>query len=467
VSGSNVVYAFASQSGAAGNAWVDASVTIAGFTNAGNNGTFIITASTTNSFTVANASGVNETHAATAISSTVVHSPALILAGTYGTGTNDASGTDSWTIQTGTTKIGTVNAAPTGPNPNSALIISHTGSTGIPYLVIPGYITAPVGNGIVLDVNNNGGSVEFTMQNGSYTEGYVAWGSGGAAPFGLQLGTSNQNYPIFVQGWTTTGTTYPCVAIGNANGVSLTAISGTQVGLEIGRNAGTGVTGTFTFAPVVGTANFQCVKIDPIINQLLNTSSPSSYSVTSNVATFVLPTMTQAFSNTGSVTIAGATGGNAFLNGTWTVSGTPTTTQLKLNITNANVSSTALSGVTASQQATGNYTALLVNPTETAVGGTGALLDLQVGGTSKFTVNNKGHIINGVADSQGSITSSSGTTVSYSYANQYNSTPTVVVTPTTNAGAFYLSSSTNTGFTITYANSGAQTFNYMVEGNPN
>jgi hypothetical protein len=70
------------------------------------------------------------------------------------------------------------------------------------------------------------------------------------------------------------------------------------------------------------------------------------------------------------------------------------------------------------------------------------------------------------ADMQGSITSSSGTTVSKTFATNYTSTPIVTVTPTTNAGAFYLSSVSNSGFTITYATSGAQTFNYHVIGNP-
>ncbi len=42
--------------------------------------------------------------------------------------------------------------------------------------------------------------------------------------------------------------------------------------------------------------------------------------------------------------------------------------------------------------ANGNYTAALVNVTETAVGGTGTLLDLQVGASSKFKVSNAGVI---------------------------------------------------------------------------
>jgi hypothetical protein len=52
------------------------------------------------------------------------------------------------------------------------------------------------------------------------------------------------------------------------------------------------------------------------------------------------------------------------------------------------------------------------------------------------------------ADMQGNITSASGTTVSKTFATNYTSTPIVTVTPTTNAGAFYLSSVSNSGFTM-------------------
>ncbi len=78
--------------------------------------------------------------------------------------------------------------------------------------------------------------------------------------------------------------------------------------------------------------------------------------------------------------------------------------------------------------------------------------------------------ISGNTDFQGSISSGAsppGTTVSKTFAVSYALTPTVIVTPTTDAGAFYLSSVSNSGFTITYANSGAQTFNYIVIGNHN
>jgi hypothetical protein len=71
------------------------------------------------------------------------------------------------------------------------------------------------------------------------------------------------------------------------------------------------------------------------------------------------------------------------------------------------------------------------------------------------------------SDLQGTITSVSGTTVSKTFAVNYTSTPIVTVTPTTNAGAFYLSAVSNSGFTVTYGTSGAQTFNYHTIGNPN
>ena len=66
----------------------------------------------------------------------------------------------------------------------------------------------------------------------------------------------------------------------------------------------------------------------------------------------------------------------------------------------------------------------------------------------------------------GTLTQTGGTSVSVKYATAYTSTPTVVVTPTSNAGAFYISASSTTGFAITYTSSGTQTFNYIVVGNP-
>jgi hypothetical protein len=64
----------------------------------------------------------------------------------------------------------------------------------------------------------------------------------------------------------------------------------------------------------------------------------------------------------------------------------------------------------------------------------------------------------------GTVSSASRTTVSVVFPASLNlsAVPMVVVTPTTNAGAFHLSAVNTKGFTITYGTSGAQTFNYTV-----
>jgi hypothetical protein len=121
--------------------------------------------------------------------------------------------------------------------------------------------------------------------------------------------------------------------------------------------------------------------------------------------------------------------------------------------------------------ASGNYTALLVNAVETAVLGAqpgNYLLDLQVGGAHKFSVNNKGHVDNPTADHAGALSISSSTTGSISYGTAYSSTPVVVITPV-NPGAvtFTLSASSSSGFTVTASSSGTYTVNYIVVGNPN
>jgi uncharacterized repeat protein (TIGR01451 family) len=63
--GGNTVYT-GTVTGGGANALVGVTFTVAGFTNAANNGTFVATASTATTLTLANAAGVAETHAATA-----------------------------------------------------------------------------------------------------------------------------------------------------------------------------------------------------------------------------------------------------------------------------------------------------------------------------------------------------------------------------------------------------------------
>lgn len=89
-------------------------------------------------------------------------------------------------------------------------------------------------------------------------------------------------------------------------------------------------------------------------------------------------------------------------------------------------------------------------------------------GDLSFESANTQHINTAVAgnDIAGTVTGS-GTTASITFSRSYTHTPVCVITPTSNAGAFYFSAQSTAGFTITYATSGAQTFNYLCLGNPN
>jgi hypothetical protein len=72
--------------GGGSNAFVGGLVNISGFTNAGNNGTFAITASTATTLVVTNASGVNETHAGTAV---LDNATQVVLQGSAAVGSGD------------------------------------------------------------------------------------------------------------------------------------------------------------------------------------------------------------------------------------------------------------------------------------------------------------------------------------------------------------------------------------------
>lgn len=103
----------------------------------------------------------------------------------------------------------------------------------------------------------------------------------------------------------------------------------------------------------------------------------------------------------------------------------------------------------------------------TVANGTNGASTLSIGhsGTSGLaTIALNAHVSSSNTDMRGSVSSASGTTVSVTYGTAYASTPIVVVTPTTNAGTFFISASNTTGFTITYATAGAQTFDYIVIG---
>jgi uncharacterized repeat protein (TIGR01451 family) len=91
-SGGNTVYTGTITGGGA-NGYAGFVFTIAGFTNAADNGTFTCTASTTTTLTLANAAGVAQTHAATAVASSTVsgvtyNGVALTRAGFHNDSTN-------------------------------------------------------------------------------------------------------------------------------------------------------------------------------------------------------------------------------------------------------------------------------------------------------------------------------------------------------------------------------------------
>ncbi len=144
-SGSNVVYAGALPGGPS---LVGKSVAITGFTNAGNNGTFTITAVSGIgiSFTVVNGGGVNETHAAAAVVSPAVFS-----------GTTDGAGCLAAPLQSFTYEVTIESNFPTIVKNQS---LSCGGSTTTSLLPTPR-------NGTLTDANGT-----YTLCDGpSFTHG--------------------------------------------------------------------------------------------------------------------------------------------------------------------------------------------------------------------------------------------------------------------------------------------------------
>ena len=409
----------------------------------------------------------------TGTGSTTNASPLLELAANYYTGSTSAQ--DTWAI-------GSALAA--GTNGKSLLSFTHSGSTGAAQVSFPASSGVP---GIVF----NGGTVGIGVGVGTSVQIET-----GRASLQLHDVTDSVTYGIFS---------------GNNNGNGLAIECGVTNGaVIIGANSG--------FMNPYTSNNAYCILMGADVTG-------------ANAVPFQGTTSSGLQTNISEVcTFSPASGSTSFVA--------------------HNIAPT----INASGSS-GNFTALKVNPTMTAAPtGTNLLLDLQVGGASKFSVSTVGHIDNCVTDAQGSVSSAptgivasnvvvavgaaaatftvsstegftvgdtvnlsasgwtagsglastvatvasvtsttvmvltyvsggpwvagtytaqtgtlaqtGGTSVSVKYAVAYTSTPTVVVTPTSNTGAFYISASSTTGFTITYANSGTQTFNYMVMGNP-
>ena len=136
--GGNTVYT-GTISGGAANALVGTTFIVAGFVNAANNGTFVATASTAGTLTLANAAGIAETHAGTAsISPGATNSDYLFTspvsyAGTAKMGADGAkgegiAGTPHW-VQSGATNLNTNQAYAEG-YPNGSMGRGAPGNAG-------------------------------------------------------------------------------------------------------------------------------------------------------------------------------------------------------------------------------------------------------------------------------------------------------------------------------------------------
>jgi hypothetical protein len=163
----------ATESGAGSNAWVNALVTISGYTGGatGNNGaSLVVTASTTTTLTITNPTGTTvNTGTPVLISTGVSSSPVLQISGTVNTGTAGTlnSVADVWSVQN---VIGSV-----APNPTSTLTFTHTGSSGTAAVAVPQLNTNNIvgTNGLEFNIASgniafaNAGTVFFEFHNGS------------------------------------------------------------------------------------------------------------------------------------------------------------------------------------------------------------------------------------------------------------------------------------------------------------
>jgi hypothetical protein len=184
----------ATETGAGSNGWLNALVVFSGWTGSatGNNGTFTITASTTTTITVTNPTGTTvNTGTPVAISSAVVNSPILQLAGTINSGTAGAlaSIADTWSMQ--------VVMGSLVPNPTSTLVLTHAGSTGVAAITTnatsflgtaaggmtlgsnAGGVTLECTSGSTIQLSAAGVNTQWFSSYVHFANGYsVGWGSG-------------------------------------------------------------------------------------------------------------------------------------------------------------------------------------------------------------------------------------------------------------------------------------------------
>jgi len=420
----------------------------------------------------------------TATSGTTNASPLLELADNYWTGA--ASAQDLWTI-------GSSLAA--GTNGASTLTIAHSGSTGVAAIELPANTSKVpslqfgtsgllgVGQGTATGdlglYSNNSGVIQLFQGGVEY--GFIENFNAGIL-FGASNATGTAAFVLASDYNTTQG-----IQINFGNSVTFTGpASGSLATLGITGNG----TVSATWNPGTGSnGNYYGIISNPTINQ--------SGSASGNFVALGSYPFVEAV--TGTKTNNYLLGIGTASVGTINSSNFPTLTHLftvdqlgHIGNCNADVQgsvSSAPTGITATNvvvavgAATGTFTVtstegFTVGDTVTLsaggwTAGSGlASTTATVASVTSLTVMVLAYVSGGpwvagtYAAQTGTLTQTGSTSVSVIFANAYAHTPVVVVTPTSNAGAFYISASSTTGFTVTYASSGTQTFNYYVIGNP-
>lgn len=271
VSGGNTVYT-GTITGGGSNAFAGASVTIAGFTNGVNNGSFTVVASTTTTITVNNASGVSETHAGTIVSTAASNSPILRLSGQYN------AGEDFWSVQS---IIGAVTN-----NPSSILTFTHSGSTGANGAIAVGVPAGTQGTSGAYGLTFNGTNVGFTASGtllGFQTSaingtGFRVWGAGTLIGH-IASFDNNSQFSLGVAG-AVASVWVGDLSNGNRTGVGAIVAIGQQqntqwkptaggpaYGLAVGGGRSNSSQAFLGFSPASGAVKGIALGVEPTVNQ--------------------------------------------------------------------------------------------------------------------------------------------------------------------------------------------------------
>jgi hypothetical protein len=185
-------------------------------------------------------------------------SPLHELAANYYTGS--ASAQDLWTI-------GSVLAA--GTNGTSKLTFTHSGTTGTASVDFPGNLTFANAATVTFNSTNNGTTYDFQSQGNTTVQIRATTSVGAAIIEGNGNGAGG--YLALIGNITSQTTGNPGVALGNQS--SMTAASGSMVGVNIGGNT----SAALTFNPASGSASITGLLIAPTIEGTTSGNTTALY----------------------------------------------------------------------------------------------------------------------------------------------------------------------------------------------